>query len=241
MRHSMLVGAGLAGALLIGAALPRIPTAAQDATSTPTRNTITVTAQGTVQAKPDVAFVTVGVQQTNIDAAKAQQAANSIAARALAGIKALGIPDKDIQTSGISLNPQYDDHNALTGFQASETFSITVERLSQAGAVIDAGVRAGANQNVSVSFGLKDPSQVETAALKAAVSVAQRKALAVASQLGVSLNGAKIEVAENNVQPPLPFATVQRAPVAAPTNGTATPVQSGTLTIQDSVTVTYTF
>jgi uncharacterized protein YggE len=241
MRRTWLVGTGLAGAFLLGAALPRIPTVAQDAATSTTHNTITVSADGTVQAKPDVAFVTVGVQQTNIDASKAQQETNSIATKALAGIKSLGIPDKDIQTSDLSLNPQYDDHNAITGFQASETFSIMVERLSQTGAVIDTAVRAGANQNVSVSFGLKDASQAQSAALKAAVAVAQRKARAVASQLGVSLSGAKIQVSENSSQPPVPLANAQRSAVGAPTQGTSTPIQTGTLIVQDSVTVTYTY
>jgi uncharacterized protein YggE len=233
-----MIGAAMTGALLVGTALPRISTSAQDTTTPAIHNTITVTAQGTVQVRPDVAFVSVGVQQTSIDAAKAQQAANSVATQALAGIKALGIPDKDIQTSSVALNPQYDEHNTLTGFQASETFSITVEQPSKAGAVIDAAVHAGANQNVSVSFGLKDASQAQSAALKAGVALAQRKAQAVASQLGVSLSGAKIDVEENGASTPQPFAPAQKVAVS---DGTSTPIQTGTLTVQDSVTVTYTY
>lgn len=238
MRRTWLVGVGMSGALLLGAALPRIPTSAQDTTTSAVHNTITVNAQGTVQVQPNVAYVSVGVQETNIDAAKAQQQANGVATRALAAIKALGIPNKDIQTSGVSLDPQYDEHNVLTGFQASESFAVTVEQPARAGAVIDAAVHAGANQNVSVSFGLKDPSQAQSAALKAGVAIAQRKAQAVASQLGVSLSGAKVEVTENGTPSPLPFAAVQKA---APINGTSTPIQTGMLTVQDSVTLTYTY
>jgi uncharacterized protein YggE len=216
---------------------------AADAATPPstTANTITVTGDGQVQVTPDVAFVTVGVQQTDIDPAKAQGAANGIANAALAKIKALGIPERDIQTQSVSLDPQYDDRGVLTGFIASDTFTITVEHTGQAGAVIDAGVGAGANRNISVSFGLKDETQARTAALKAAVAVAQRKATAVAAQLGVSLQGAKVQVQESSAQAPVPLFTAQRVATGAPVASPPTPVQTGVLSIQDSVTITYTY
>lgn len=236
------IAAAVAVALAFTALTPLAHHAADAATpgTTPT-NSITVSADGQVQVKPDVAFVTVGVQQTDLDPAKAQGEANSVANAALARIKALGIPDKDIQTQNVSLDPQYDDQGRLTGFIASDTFSITVEHTAQAGAVIDAGVSAGANRNISVSFGLKDASQARAAALKAAVALAQQKAMAVAAQLGFSLQGAKVQVQENSAQVPVPVYATNRVAVAGPVASPPTPVQTGMLSIQDSVTVTYTF
>jgi hypothetical protein len=218
--------------LVLSGGAPRVSAAG---TSTAAQRGITVSGNGMVTVAPDVAFVTVGVQQTNLQATKAQDAANTITAAAIARIKALGIPARDIQTASISLDPQYDDHGVMTGFMASDTLSITVEHPGQAGAVIDAGVGAGANHNVSVSFGLKDDTQARSAALRAAVSVAQRKAAAVAAQLGISLQGAKIQVTENAAQSPVPFAVaLQKSDTTAPT-----PVQAGSLTVTDSVTLTY--
>jgi uncharacterized protein len=237
MRTKGIAALALAGMLVIGAAAPRSVLAA--ASTTPTANQIVVSADGKVTVAPDVAFVTVGVQQTDPQATKAQDAANTITATAITRIKALGIPARDIQTVGISLDPQYDDRGVVIGFIATDTLSITVEQPRRAGAVIDAGVGAGANRSVSVSFGLKDDSQARSAALAAAVTVGQRKAAAVASQLGLSLKGAKVQVVENQAQTPVPFA---QTGVLAPsrTGGTSTPIETGTLTVMDSVTMTYT-
>lgn len=232
-----MVALGLAGVLALSAAVPQVSSADG---STASQRSITVSAQGTVTVSPDVAFVTVGVQQTDLQATKAQDEANTTTAAAIARIKALGIPDRDIQTVAISLDPQYDDRGVVIGFVATDTLSITVEHPRQAGAVIDAGVGAGANRSVSVSFGLKDDSQARSAALRAAVAVAQRKAAAVAAQLAISLQGAKVQVTENLAQSPVPVVYAQTG-VAAPGRVVApTPVETGSLTVTDSVTVTYT-
>jgi uncharacterized protein YggE len=233
MQATHLAAIGLASVLVLGAGAPRVSAAD---TSTVGQRSITVSGNGSVTVAPDVAFVTVGVQQKDQQATQAQNEANTITTKAIAGIKALGIPARDIQTVGISLDPQYDDNGALTGFTASDSLSITVEQPKQAGAVIDAGVRAGANYNVSVSFGLKDDSKALSAALRAAVSNAQGKAAAVAAQLGVSLQGAKSQVTENQTQPPVPLAQAAGAVRSFAAN---TPVQTGSLTVTDSVSVTY--
>jgi uncharacterized protein len=233
MQATHLAAIGLASVLMLGVEAPRVSAAD---TSTVGQRSITVSGNGTVTVAPDVAFVTVGVQQKDPQATRAQDEANTITTKAIAGIKALGVPARDIQTVGISLDPQYDDNGVLTGFTASDSLSITVEQPKQAGAVIDAGVRAGANYNVSVSFGLKDNSKALSAALRAAVSNAQQKATAVAAQLGVSLQGAKIQVTENQAQTPMPFA---QAGGAVRATAVSTPVQTGTLTVTDSVSVTY--
>lgn len=235
MRLVFLAAASTAASLLLGSALP----AAHAASSTPAVNrTITVSADGTVLIVPDVAYVTVGVVKTDIDAARAQAEANAVATKTLASIQALGIPARDIQTAGVTLDPQYDDHNALTGFQATDTLAITVEHLNQTGPVIDAAVHSGANHALGISFGLKDTSSAQASALKAAVHAAQAKAAVVASQFGVSLTGAKFQVVENSSQQPQPFQAALRT--VAPTASDSTPVQAGSLTVQDNVTITYT-
>lgn len=172
MRTLLVAVAGTAIAMAVGMTFPAAHSA--DTGTLPARS-IAVTADGTVQVAPDIAYLSVGVLKTNIDAATAQDQANAVAGKALAGLKALGIPDRDLQTSGVTLNPQYDDHGALTGFQATDTLAVTVERLAQAGKVIDTAVAAGANQGLSINFALKDPSVAQRDALKVAVTTAQRK------------------------------------------------------------------
>jgi hypothetical protein len=234
MNKLGLVAAGLLTTLAVSGGVPRANAAG---TSTPTPTSITVSAQGSVSVTPDEALVTVGVQETDLQASKAQAQANTVIAAAIARIKALGIPSRDIQTQSISLDPQYDQNGALTGFQASDTLSITVEQPAKAGVVIDAGVAAGANKNVTVGFGLKDDSQAISQALQAAVTTAKKKAAAVAAEMGISLRGATVQITENTAQTPVP---VQYSLVGGAAKSAATPIQTGTLLVQDSVTLTYT-
>ena len=234
LRLWAVLSVGALATVVLGAAVPRAYPAAAAATSD---RSITVSADGQAMVTPDVAFVSVGVQQNALEASKAQGMTNTIVAEALTKIKALGIPDRDIQTEGISLDPQYDDRGTLTGFQATDTLSIVVEHPAAAGSVIDAGVAAGANHNISINFGLKDDTTARTEALKAAVSIAQRKAIAVAAQLGISLQGAKIQVVEN-VSQPVTF--TGREAIAPSAISAPTPIQTGTLIVSDNVTVTYT-
>jgi uncharacterized protein YggE len=234
MNKVGLVAVGLAGMLLLSAAPARV---AQADSSTVSQSSITVSAEGSVIVTPDEALVTVGVQQTDLQASKAQDAANTVTATAIARIKRLDIPSRDIQTQNISLDPQYDDRGVVIGFIATDTLAITVEQVKQAGAVIDAGVGAGANRNVSVSFGLKNDAAARAAALRAGVALAQQKAAAVATQLGISLQGAKVQVTESTT--PTPPVTYAQGALVPGKSAVATPVQAGSLTITDNVTVVY--
>jgi uncharacterized protein YggE len=106
--------------------------------------------------------------------------------------------------------------------------------------VVDAGVSAHANNNVSISFGLKDENAARLAALKLAVGVARARADAAAAALGRTLNGAHVQFTENGQQ------VYQRLPAAAylkAAQSAGAPTQSfgGTLTIEEDVTLTYTF
>ena len=239
MRAIVVAAAGALVAMAVGSSFPVARSAGSGASAA---NVISVSAVGSVQVPPDVAYVTVGVTKTSVDAAAAQDAASAVAARALAGLGAMGIPGRDLQTEGITLNPQYDDHGALTGFQATDTLAVTVEHLGQTGQVIDTAVGAGANQSLSVSFGLKDATTAQGAALKAAVAAAKTKAAVVASQLGVSLAGAHFQLTENTNQQVQPAnAGIQLKVLDGAVPNTATPVQAGSLTVQETVTMSYTF
>ena len=76
----------------------------------------------------------------------------------LAKLKAMNIDDKDIQTSGISVWPMYDQSpNKITGYTASNTVNVTVNDISRAGEILDTAVAAGANTAGGVTFGIKGP------------------------------------------------------------------------------------
>src|SRR3546814_16445318 len=76
--------------------------------------------------------------------------------KVMAAIKAAGIAEKDIRTSGISVNPQYkygdNQPPTITGYQASNTVSIKVRKIDKLGDVLDALVASGGNTVHGPSF-----------------------------------------------------------------------------------------
>src|SRR5262249_39547466 len=133
---------------------------------------ITVTGDGEVRAEPDQATISVGVSQTGTTSGEAMDAVNRAMASVIASVKALGVADRDIQTSGLSLQPVYrstqrsnDQPPEIVGYRASQNLTVTVRNLSQAGPVLDAAVAAGANTIGGIRFGISDVEPLKRQAL----------------------------------------------------------------------------
>lgn len=141
--------------------------------------TLSLSAAGEVKAAPDMVSITLGVQ-TEAPTAQAAMSQNADRmSRIMAALKAAGLPDKDIQTSNISLNAQYDNEDnkppRLRGYQASNTVFIIVYDISRLGRTLDAVTGAGANNIDGISFGLKDPSTAQDQARLLAVKALKAK------------------------------------------------------------------
>src|SRR5690349_11555913 len=129
---------------------------------------LTVSGEAEVKAKPDQAILSAGVV-TEGKTAAAALASNSRSMNAVFDtLKRLGIPERAIRTSEISVQPQYpNDSRAprrITGYQASNTVTVTVDDLGKLGPAIDALVSSGANSLNDIGFGLRDPKPLEAQA-----------------------------------------------------------------------------
>jgi uncharacterized protein YggE len=128
----------------------------------PPSNTITVSGFGEASGAPDIAYVTLGINVVNADVNTAVTEANATTQAIEDALKALGIAEEDIQTAGYNVWPeeQYDPATGMaTGerrFRVDSTLIITVRDLTQTGAVIEAGLNAGANSVHGLSFGIED-------------------------------------------------------------------------------------
>jgi len=201
---------------------------------------LTVSGTGQARVAPDEATVRLGVLAQAPTAREAQDKVNRSAQAVLDSIRKLGIPAERIQTTGLSLNPQYaqgrpDQGPRITGYQANNTVTVQVEDLAKVGPVIDAGLTSGANNLDGVEFGLRKDDAARAAALTDAVRSARLKAEALARALRVKLVEI-VEVAEGGVAispPPTPF----RGRVALAAAMTATPVSAGEVGVEASVTV----
>lgn len=197
---------------------------------------IVVIGNAQLEATPDEATVRMGVVRQASNAQMAQEQASSAARDILAAIGRLGVPPQKIQTSRLTLTPNYrGEPPRIASYSASNIIAIELEDLDRVGPVIDAAFTAGANQLEGVRFRLKNDTAVRERALQDAVKEARRKAEVIAEALGVRLAGV-LEVSEGGVSilergAPQVFAAVRAA--------VDTPVSPGQLDVNANVTVKY--
>lgn len=221
-------------------------------------NTITVSGTGNAYAIPDVATFSFTVTENASTVSAAQTAATTKVNSALAAVKSAGVADSDIQTTGYTIDPNYEYENAvcptvapvggtavycpsgkqvLDGYDVSETIQVKVRDLTKAGDIF-ASIGSLDVENVNgLDFSVDNPDTVQAEARTAAISDAQSKAKELAHELGVSLSTVT-SFSENtgNFPEPLVYAmsaAVGSAPAAAPA------VPAGQQEVTDNVTITY--
>ena len=186
----------------------------------------------TISRRPDIAFVSVGVEAQAATATAAQKDLANQAARLIGRAKALGIPDQDVNTSGYAIGPRYTNDGSLNGYQASEELLMKWHNVDNVGTALDALVQQGGATRVGVSFGLADPKAAQAEARTLAIGDARSRASAMAKAAGVQL-GQVLAVSD--------FTTGGRTPVAsfAPAADAGTQVPVGQLDITVTVEVDF--
>jgi uncharacterized protein YggE len=184
MKHAILAG------LLCAAALP----AAADAQQSTINQTIAgtrldISATGEATRVPDVAIISAGVVSRSATASAAIQDAADRMERVRAALKRAGVADRDIQTSNISLNPEYryPDNQApqLTGYTASNQVTVRFRDIRTSGKILDALVAQGANQINGPNLTIDKPEAALDEARAAAVATGRARAELYARSLGM--------------------------------------------------------
>ena len=169
---------------------------------------LSVSASADAKRVPDVANISTGVVTQAIDANAAMRANAVQMDKVMAAIRAAGIAERDIQTSGINLNPQYNyKDNApptITGYQASNTVSVKVRDLSKLGKVLDTLVAQGANQVNGPSFEVDKPDEAYDEARVGALKKAQSRATTYADALGLKVRRI-VSISEGGSSMPRPM------------------------------------
>jgi len=229
-RTMRLVKTALLAAVLMQPLMVRAETA-------PPR--ITVTGEGRVEVPPDMATVSLGVTTEAATAAAAMAANSDELARVLERLRGAGIADRDLQTSSLSLNPNWHhgqgaDTPRIIGYVASNQLTVRVRDLASLGGVLDAVVKDGANTLNGVSFGLTDPAPLLAEARRRAVADARARAELLVEAAGVGL-GPVEAITEGGASggfPPM----YRGAPIAMEA---AVPMAEGELSISAAVTVVW--
>lgn len=209
-----------------------------------TTPTLSVTGQGEVKAKPDVASLNIGITSKGKTANEATRANATLAQKLVDTLIANGIVEKDIQTSNVSVYPIYksgdpdfyNDSSKIIGYQANNQVNATIRDIDDVGHIIDVVALAGNYTISGVNFSLDKKDPFEADALKKAVSDARRKADVVAAAAGKSINGIKKIVIGSGVDIFNKFAPLGGISDEAST----TPILPGELSVSSDVSIDYT-
>jgi uncharacterized protein len=222
-------------ALAVSLLLAAAPAVAAD--SAP--HLLSVSGTGEVKGTPDRAELSTGVV-TRATTAAAALSANARAMNAVFdALKRAGIAEKNIQTSNFQVSPQYSEAKAgaaqrITGYEVSNTVSVTVDGLDRLGPTIDALVAAGSNQIEGPNFSIADPKPLLAKAREDAVKDAMDRAQAYARAAGVTL-GPIASISEGGDSAPMPMGrAMSMMKSAAPT-----PIAAGEESVTANVSITW--
>ncbi|MCG6205727.1 SIMPL domain-containing protein [Rhodopseudomonas sp. HC1] len=167
----------------------------------PQQPAITVVGEARKSVAPDIAQIEAGVSNMAKTARGAAEANNLAMGKVLLELKNAGLDGKDIQTSRLSIQPQYASSNRpgpteINGYLASNMVTVQVRDIARVANLIDTLVQAGANEIRGISFRVADPSKVLDDVRAEAVADARRKAEIYARAAGVTL-GAPVVITED--------------------------------------------
>ncbi|NEX94110.1 SIMPL domain-containing protein [Caulobacter sp. 17J65-9] len=203
---------------------------------------LNLSAYGETRVAPDMATISLGVTTEAPTAADAMRQNRERMTQMMAALKKQGVAEKDIQTSGLNLSPQYtyreNQPPLLRGYQASNQVTVIVYDLTKLGQAVDATVAAGGNQVNGISFGLRDPQTAENAARVAAVKALKAKADLYAGATGLRIKGLQSlsEGGGYSAPPPMPVPMFKAARAEAMDS---TPIAGGELVLRVDVQGVY--
>jgi len=214
----------------------------------PAPNSLTVSGQGKISIKPDMAYITTGVNTEAKTARDAQTQNNQSMDKVIAAIKSQGIAEKDIKTVNYSLSPRYDyvqmkdgsGKQVLAGYTVYNQVQVNVRDINAVGKTLDAVVTAGANMAGGISFTLSEANmeKANADALTAALKNAQGKAKVLATGLGVSLGKPK-QVIEGGATPPPVIYDQHSYATAKAEAALDVPVSTGQMEVNASISLVY--
>lgn len=207
--------------------------------------TITVIGTGNVEASPDQAQVTIGVETSNTSVRNAVDENNRQMEAVIDALQNQGIPARNIQTSGFNIfsetpppgpEPQATQEvTPTTRYHVTQQVNVVITDLDTVSDVLDAAIDAGANNIFGVNFTIGNPESLRAQAQRRAMQDALRSAENLAQLANVTLGGV-VSISEVISGPggPSPLRAA-----AEGLGGGGPPIQSGQLTFTQQLQVTF--
>lgn len=243
MRAMMIaaIGAGVATLALTGCggggskSAARTPAVFTETADVPVVN---VAGRGEVKGTPDTATVTMGIETRDKSAQTALDNNNAKAAELIKTLKDRGVAEADIQTSNLSVNPNWDLKGKITDYVVSNTVTVELHDIKGAGATIDAAASAAGDdiRIHGVMFSIDDTSELIAKARAEAVKDAMAQAQQLSDAAGVKLGAIrKIDNTGSELPQPNYFSYDRGMATAAET----IPIEPGTQELSVSVNVEF--
>lgn len=219
-----------------------VPAMAQE-TEVNKATTLDFSAEATIKAEPDIATISSGVV-TSAKTADAAMKENSVKMNAIfAALKKAGIEDKDRQTSGITVNPQYlyaeNKAPVITGYQANNNVNVTLHDLKKIGSVLDTLISQGSNQISGPNFSVDEPEELLNKARTEAIAKARKRADVYAAATGMKVGKIRSISENTNIGYQQPPVMMMRKMAMADAAAESTPVASGQVSLGVNVNISY--
>lgn len=162
------------------------------------RPIISVNGEAVVKVQPDQIIITFGVETWDKDIMLAKQKNNDIMQKSLKVIKDAGIPDKDIQTDYLSVEPRYDDSyekKDFIGYFIRNTFVVTLSNPEKVEELVSSVLQSGVNYIHGIDFQTTEFKKYREQARELALNAAKEKAEKMASVLSQTI-GDPLQISE---------------------------------------------
>ena len=170
------------------------PASSASPASTAEPGTLRMVGSGEVTVVPDQLTFALSVTDKQSDLDEALGNSSAVLERVLAALRKHGVRAADVQTTGLSMYPEYDYPNygppVLTGYRVTQKARVTVRDLAQGGQAVTTAIETGGNgvRASSLRLGVSDPAaaldQARDAAVEDATARAERYADATGMELG---------------------------------------------------------
>ena len=144
--------------------------------SLPNNRHIAVTGSAQVQAKPDIAMISMSVESTQKESLAAKQQVDFRVNQFLDGASKFNITEQDISASSIATQPKYtyvNNQQVLTGYKASRSLKVSLKDITKLNQFLDFALSAEINQINNIE--LKSSQELQLKAEATALAVKDAK------------------------------------------------------------------
>ncbi len=212
------------------------------------RGYVSVYAQASEEAVPNMAKITLSVETSDKDITKVSEANKQAANNSIQAVKKLldTANGETVKTLAFNVNPEYrykDGQRIFVQYTARNSYEVKIKDITKLGKIISAALSNGANVVSNLSYALDADEEACNKLIKTASGYAKAKAENAASALGTSITGIKYAnvqcSANENIQPRYNMSLKSAGNAMAMEDSAAVPTEGGTIKFRATVDASF--